>query len=190
MAGASMYHAALVGWSGLRIVAARDTHTEAKTYILIQHPDQRVAENLGAAFTDDHRIEQNTVEPLISDAVKAVREQVANVTGIMLTHFRVSTFDRENGEPTEPVSAIEVTLDKNAVGGYLLIITIPYDEDRYGNTYELGAWVGPKPSRTNACATCGSANPQFRCKACKTDLYCGFACQTKAWARGHDKECL
>ncbi len=187
---AAMYHAAIETVSGLRIGGV--AHKDADTMIFIQHPDRRVAENLGAAFTRDHEIELRTLQPLLRDAVEAVREQVVvpyDVTGIIIAHYRMTTLVLENGDPTQPVDEIEVTLDEDVRGDFLLIITIPYDKDRYKDTYELGTWVGPKPARTNACATCEHDQPEFRCSACKTALYCGKACQTKAWVRGHDKEC-
>ncbi len=192
MAAQGMYHAAIEA-VGCFVIGATQTGYCSNTTIYIQHPDQRVAENLGAYVA---RVDMSprarlalvsALAILIDDAVEAVKEQVSEVTVVFIDPKGAKLAAEGNGDPTHPVSKIKADLTEDAKAGYRFIITMPYDEDRYGDLYTLGK--STRSTRTNACATCGSDQPEFRCKACKTALYCGKACQTKGWVSGHDKVC-
>ncbi len=163
----------------------------AEATIYVQHPDQRVAQKLGEALASDIKPQEmlDALGALFEDVKIAAGNQLDELTQVDDLLPNETEIGDDNGAPSPPVTTITTALLGSEGTGFVLIVTVPYNEDRYGDLYIFGIRVGPKPARTNACATCESENPQFRCSACKTDLYCGNACQEKAWANGHDTTC-
>ena len=206
----SMYEAALVTLSTIQITAVRSfalawltrlTHF-AEARIFIQHPNQSVAQKLGEAFPPGLALESIPkahvlqLSRLFNDIkVIAARtlDSVDEVSSMSLLHAITAP---GNGDATTPVSDYNIQLDwiRNPgwilqTGGYVLSITVPYDEDRYGNLYKIGIWAGSEDAGIGRCATCTQPRPEFQCNACGVDMYCGAACQTEAWEGGHDKDC-
>ncbi len=168
------------------------------TTIYIQHRHQSVAQKIGETFapggsiTEEYLVE---VSNLYNDAAKAVQEmdEIEEVGAMSVIQSKTGP---GNGDATTPVSEIAVRLSwKDRMMGfvktrdYMLTITVPYDEERYGNLYRLAMWGFSEPVGTGECATCGYPRPEFQCNACEAEMYCGEVCQKEAWEGGHDKAC-
>ena len=203
MAAASMYHATLTTLSMIYINTPRQRlltylvglSQYAATRLYIQHPNQTVAQNLGDAFAPGlppgsiSRAHVLQLSRLFND-VKAVAEELDAIEEVADINILQTVTGPGNGNATNtPVSEINVHLTWTERAGYILTVTVPYDEDRYGNLYKLGMWFVSEPAGTIGCATCGHPRPEFQCNGCEVDMYCGRACQTEAWEGGHDKAC-
>ena len=201
-----MYHAAIITLSNMEIdtPAARVRKRRAghggpfvgEVIIYIQYPDESVARRLGESFASRRVSEHADAKIVFDDAEKAAGE-LDEIKRVGWIGDYLTTTYIGNGEPTKAVDEIEADFDWGKRRGtiesttnYILTITLPYNEDRYGDLYTFGMSVGPKPARTNACVTCGHDQPKFVCAGCDVQRYCSDACYRLGWNLGdHTPSC-
>ena len=202
MATQDTYHAALGTTSMIYINTPRQSlltylvglSQYAQTRLYVQHPDQIVATNLGLAFApgaapgDLSRAHVLQLSRLYND-VKQVAAGLDAIDEVVDISILNTVTGPGNGNATTSVSEIDVHFTWTERSGYILTVTVPHNEARYGNLYKLGMWFASEPAGTIGCATCGHPHPKFQCDACEVDMYCGKACQKEAWEGGHDKAC-
>ncbi len=199
---AAMYVAVIELSSSVKVIDDMnpdDSNQMVEMKLMIQHPDQPTAVRIGTAPMS--RLGAYSSLPkefdVMLDDIKEAAERdwdnedfelrIEEVVDI--NHSGAETGSGNGDAAPRTVTEIETLFGGSEGVGYFLEVTVPYNEDRYGDVYTLGTGALVKPARTNACASCGITRPGFWCSACKEELYCGRACQTKAWVSGHDKAC-